>query len=356
MRFALFCAVTFAVAVSALADGTSALSEPAAPRLRGVMSPGGDMTEADFLKLREWGATLIRFQMCRRNWKGIEENRYLEEYDRWLNGRLDHFDNFVLPMAVRNGMKVVLDMHISPGGCEAAEENKMFHDAALADHFVETWRRIARRFKGREGIYGYDLVNEPSQKRDALPECDWWNLQRRAAEAVREEDPLMPIIIESNLKDGPSTFADLAPMALSNVIYEVHIYAPTAFTHQRIFDPSEPEVSWPNAEKGWDIDFLRQVMKPVRDFQLKHGARIYAGEFSAVAWAPGAENYLRDCTDLFEEYGWDWTYHAFRESPVWDVEMEGSKHPGMVPAASDTQRKRALLEGLRWAAGEADNR
>ena len=249
-------------------------------------------------------------------------------------------------MAVRHGMKVALDMHISPGGCEPSEENKMFHDAALGDHFVETWRRIARRFRGREGIYGYDLVNEPSQKREALPGCDWWNLQRRAAEAVRAEDPLTPIIIESNLKDGPSTFADLIPLAISNVIYEVHIYAPTAFTHQRIFDPSEPEVGWPNAEKSWNADFLRNVMKPVREFQLKHGARIYVGEFSAVAWAPGAENYLRDCIAIFEEYGWDWTYHAFRESPVWDVEMEGSKHPGMVPAATDTPRKRALLDGL----------
>lgn len=43
----------------------------AAPRLRGVMSPGGDLTEADFQKLEEWGVKLIRFQMCRRNWKGI---------------------------------------------------------------------------------------------------------------------------------------------------------------------------------------------------------------------------------------------------------------------------------------------
>ena len=318
----------------------------ATPRLRGVMSPGGDMTEADFLKLEEWGVKIIRFQMCRRNWKGIEEDRYLDEWDRWLNGRLDHFDSFVLPMALRHGMKVALDMHISPGGCEASEENKMFHDAELADHFVETWRRIARRFRGREGIYGYDLVNEPSQKREALPGCDWWNLQRRAAEAVREEDPLTPIIIESNLKDGPSTFADMRPLAISNVIYEVHIYAPTAFTHQRIFDPSEPEVGWPNAEKGWDADFLRDVMKPVREFQLKYRAKIYVGEFSAAAWAPGADQYLRDCIALFEEYGWDWTYHAFRESPIWDVEMEGVRHPGMAPAGEETPRKRALLEGL----------
>ena len=89
------------------------------------------------------------------------------------------------------------------------------------------------------------------------------------------------------------------------------------------------------------------MVKPVREFQLKYGAKIYAGEFSAAAWAPGADQYLRDCIALFEEYGWDWTYHAFRESPIWDVEMVGSKHPGMAPVTYDTPRKQALIDGLK---------
>lgn len=37
-------------------------------------------------------------------------------------------------------------------------------DEKYANHFIETWRRIARRFRGREGLYGYDLINEPSQR------------------------------------------------------------------------------------------------------------------------------------------------------------------------------------------------
>ena len=69
-------------------------------------------------------------------------------------------------------------------------------------------------------------------------------------------------------------------------------------------------------------------------------------EFSAVAWAPGADQYLRDCISIFEEYGWDWTYHAFREWPGWSVEHEGPDAHHFVPTA-DTPRKRALVEGLR---------
>ena len=70
------------------------------------------------------------------------------------------------------------------------------------------------------------------------------------------------------------------------------------------------------------------------------------GEFSAVAWAPGAADWLRDAISLFEEYGWDWTYHAFREWPPWSVEHEGPDAAHMAPSA-DNPRKRALLDGLR---------
>ena len=105
-------------------------------------------------------------------------------------------------------------------------------------------------------------------------------------------------------------------------------------------------VAYPNAEKGWNADFMRDVLKPVREFQLKHKALIYVGEFSAVAWAPGAENYLRDAIGIFEEYGWDWSYHAFREWAGWSVEHEG-KNDGTLRPSADNPRKRALLDGFR---------
>ena len=313
--------------------------------LRGVMSPGGDMTEDDFRTLHAWGATLLRFQMVR-DWHAVDGNQDLDEYDRWLEGRLDHFDKVVLPLARKYGVMAVLDLHVPPGGRDAGMEANMFYDERFAGHFVEIWRRIARRFKGREGIYGYDLVNEPCQRRPAPAGCDWWSLQRRAAEAIRAEDPATPVLVESNQWASPETFRYLSPLTLTNVIYEVHVYGPDEFTHQRVLGTRPWTLGWPNAEKGWGRAFLEKELAPVRDFQLRHGARIYAGEFSAVCWAPGAGNYLRDCIDLFREYGWDWTYHAFREWAGWSVEHEGEDDASLRPSA-DNPRKRALLDGLR---------
>ena len=313
--------------------------------LRGVMSPGGNMTEDDFKTLHDWGATLLRFQMVR-DWHAVDGNQDLDEYDRWLEDRLDHFDKVVLPMAVQYGLQVVLDLHVPPGGRDAAQEANMFYDERFAEHFVELWRRIARRFKGREGIYGYDLINEPCQTHETPPECDWWSLQRRAAEAVREEDPLTPIIVESNQWDSPGPFRYLSPLTLTNVVYEVHMYSPDGFTHQRVLGTRPWTIAYPNAEKGWNRESLAETLRPVREFQLRHGARIYVGEFSAVCWAPGADQYLRDCISVFKENGWDWTYHAFREWAGWSVEHEGEDDASLRSSA-DNPRKSALIEGLR---------
>ena len=311
---------------------------------RGVMSPHR-MTEDDFDTLQSWGATLIRYQMWGYGQKK-DAPVDLAAYGRWLEGKLDHFDSFVLPQAAARGMKVVLDLHDAPGGRDISNDTRMCHDTECAEFFVETWRRIAERFKGREGIYGYDLVNEPMQTSEALPDCDFWTLQRRAAEAIREIDPDTPILVECNGQDSPGGFALFSPLDLTNILYEVHMYVPLAYTHQGVLWKQGDGVPYPNAEKGWNAEALRGALRPVREFQQRHGARIYCGEFSAVAWASGAEEYLRDCIGIFEEYGWDWTYHAFREWPGWSVEHEGSDAEHLVPSA-DNPRKRALLDGLR---------
>ena len=93
----------------------------------------------------------------------------------------------------------------------------------------------------------------------------------------------------------------------------------------------------------WDKKKIRETLQPVRDFQLRHNAKIYVGEFSAVVWAPGADRYLEDCIEIFEEYGWDWSYHAFREWNGWSLEHEGESHVSMRPSP-DNARKRVLLK------------
>ncbi len=340
-------------AASSLAAQPHPSLHDAAPRRqprRGVMLPGRDPTEEDFETLEAWGATLVRYQMMR-NWSSVGDNRDLDEYAAWIDSKLDCLERVVLPCARKHGIRVVVDLHVTPGGRDASREMAMFREKEYADAFVETWRRIATRFKGNaDAIYGYDLVNEPTQVGRAP--FDYWTLQRRAAEAIRAIDPDTAIIVESNDWDSPFAFSYLSPLRMDNVIYQVHCYRPMDFTHQGVHGSAVGAV-WPDPSKDWDRDLIRRTMEPVREFEKRHGARIYVGEFSAIAWAEGAENYLRDCIAVFEEFGWDWTYHAFREWSGWSVEHEGSDPKHLVPS-EDNPRKRVLLDGLRGAIALAE--
>ena len=312
-------------------------------RRRGFMLPGRDPTEDDLATLAEWGANIVRFQMVR-DWGKPGSNSDLDEFARWLDSRLDVLERVVLPLARRHGMKVVVDFHVTPGGRAAGGELPLFYEPRYAEFFVDYWRRIAARFVGNEDvIYGYDLVNEPEQLFRAA--VDYWTLQRMAAEAIREIDPTTPIVVEANHWDTPGGFRTLSPLALDNVIYQVHMYHPDSFTHQGVGN-RPVGIRWPDESKGWNQADLRATLAPVRDFQRRHDAKIYVGEFSAIAWAPGAEEYLRACIDLFEEYGWDWTYHAFREWDAWSLEREPDG-PRSVRPSADNPRRRVVLEALR---------
>lgn len=103
---------------------------------------------------------------------------------------------------------------------------------------------------------------------------------------------------------------------------------------------------YPDPKRGRNRDWLRKTLGNVREFQNRHGARIYVGEFSAAAWAEGADRYIEDCISIFKEYGWDWTYHSFRGWNGWSVEHEGDSIKTMRPSV-DNPRKRALLKGLK---------
>ena len=325
-------------------------------RYRGVMSPVIPV-EADFRDLAAMGGNLMRFQM---NGNGVTRPAKVETkdeklawFDTWIAAKLDLLERNLIPWARQYGVKLVVDMHDSPGGRDREHDSQvcMYYDADYAAKFVATWREIARRFAGHEDIiYGYDLFNEPNEQQEPLPGCDYWNLQVRAGKAVREFDTKTPIIIAAKNWDLSRGFRHLKPVPLDNVIYQVHIYDPHEFTHQGLGNDNwtrYPGVD-PKTGRTYNKDFLRETISPVVAFQREHGVKIYVGEFSALGYADGAADYIRDVISLLEEQGWDWTYHAWREWSGWSVEHVCVDRPSksFVPATVETDRMRVLKEGL----------
>jgi hypothetical protein len=119
------------------------------------------------------------------------------------------------------------------------------------------------------------------------------------------------------------------------------MYMPYHFTHQKVVPCFSKTVKYPGLREGggqiWDRNRVRAELQHIVNFQKQWNARIYVGEFSATRWAPGAYEYLKDVTDVFEENGWDWTYHAFRENPCWSVEYDANKD-NPTPCITDRQK------------------
>ncbi len=145
---------------------------------------------------------------------------------------------------------------------------------------------------------------------------------------------------------APDALENLEPLPVPGVVYSVHMYVPYEFTGQGV-NAAAAGVAYPGAIAGklWDKAELRRVLQPVRDWQRDFGVQIYIGEFSAIRWAPNdsACRYLKDCIELFEEFGWDWSYHAFREWNGWSVEY-GQDKGDTTPSKTQTSREKLLRQ------------
>jgi hypothetical protein len=316
-------------------------------RLRGVMiSPN---ISADALRTlgATWNANLIRWQLIHTGAYG-KPPPALADYDAWLERELARLDA-ALPLCKQLGLRVVIDIHSPPGGRAVsggyiAATGDFFTDPAAQAKFLDVWRRIATRYKDEPAIWGYDLVNEPVDDQTAENCDDWQTLAARAAKIVRAIDGVHAIIVEPPAWGSAGGFIGFEPIDVPGVVYSFHFYEPGQFTHQRLRQDG-PGVDYPGQIAGayWDRAALERAMKPAIDFQKKYNVHLYVGEFSAIRWAPNhsAYRYLKDCVDIFESHGWDWSYHAFREFNGWSVE-HGEDRSDTSPAREPTDREQLV--------------
>jgi len=314
------------------------------PRLRGTMI-NNVPKEEDLRELgTKWNANVVRWQLHRPEVNyGDADGRDMKAFDEWLDQSLKRLDQ-LLPVCEQAGLMVVVDLHTPPGGHDKSNNHLLFQEAAFQRKFLEVWDKIASRCKDRKAVWGYDLLNEPVQGVVAEGLMDWQELATAAAKRVRAIDANHAIIVEPEPWGSPESLEFLHPIPVGGVVYSVHMYQPHQFTHQGVFGlPVGLKYPGEIGGKKWDKDALRAALKPVVDFQRDYNVHVFIGEFSAIRWAPenGAFNYLRDLTDIFEENGWDWTYHAFREWDGWSVE-HGDDPKDRSPSKTQTDREKLL--------------
>ena len=87
-------------------------------------------------------------------------------------------------------------------------------------------------------------------------------------------------------------------------------------------------------------------MKKAKDFSDKYNVPMFIGEFSCPRWTGDYGNqYLKDQIEVYEEYGFSWAYHAFRENQLWDVEMSNYDKNDTIRVET-TPRKELLIKSF----------
>lgn len=359
------------VADAAAAVGNEAPAEVIRPdTVRGFNTYGAAMTQQNVGELRnEYGANVVRLQIHPQNY--AQQNQVSLE-QAW-EASLDLTEQGLIE-AAREGIMTVLDLHSVPiPGSKNAPA--FWNDDATAGVLVESWQEIVERFAPyRDYIWGYDLLNEAHNTAELpLGAAKWPGWAQQITDAIRVLDATTPIIFEPSPGALPRGFkegewidagpgypvqyqGDFPLLDDDNVIYSVHWYELHDYTHQGISYNNASPVStdWPdkmgypgwNGDQYWDKATLRELMLPVREIQQKYDVPIYVGEFSTVRWAPGASQYIRDSIELFEEFGWSWTYHSYRDWHGWQADytdtMTSDANSSSALAVDPTDRELTL--------------
>lgn len=358
--------------------GSAAASEQRSPgsvverpgTVRGFNTYGAAMTEQNVNELRnEYGANVVRLQ--------IHPQNYAQQHNVPLSQAWDDMLDVTeqgLKEAARQGLMTVVDLHSLPiPGSKNAPE--FWNDDATLDVLISCWKEIVQRLAPyRDYIWGYDLLNEPHNTAELpLGASKWHGWAQQLTDTIRTLDQTTPIIYEASPGALPRGFienewidagpgypvkyqGDFQLLDDDNVIYSVHWYELHSYTHQGIgYHNGSPvtedwpdKMVYPGTNNGvyWDKKTLRKLMRPVVEFQKKYDVPIYVGEFSAIRWAPGASQYLRDSIEMFEEFGWSWTYHSFRDWHGWQVDytetMTSDANSASAIASEPTDRELTL--------------
>ncbi|NNE71980.1 MAG: cellulase family glycosylhydrolase [Rhodothermales bacterium] len=179
------------------------------------------VNEKDIEKLVEWGFDHVRIPFHYEIFMDLQGN-FIEEGFTTMDEFLGWCETYGLP--------VILDLHAAPGGQSGGAIDDSDGVARLwnepdpyQDLTVLLWEELARRYKDRTIIIGYDLLNEPVTPNSIGDGAQALrDLYGRLRDAVRAIDTDHILFIEGNY--FATTFDKLTPPFDDNMVYAFHKY------------------------------------------------------------------------------------------------------------------------------------
>ena len=213
--------------------------------LRGVNVPGNytypfAYGEEDLDTIRAFGFNFIRLGI---SWadaepvEGVYDMAYIESYRDFIREAAER-GIYTMP-EIHQVNWCIEGGHVPEWMCRERPSNPMdiFRILREADHFwrsealrakfIGFWRFLVSNFSDLEGLFGYDILNEPISTYGLIYGVYEWNylfpFYRDIIEAIREIDPDRPIVLEPNAF-SPVLPNYTEPFPFENLVFSPHPY------------------------------------------------------------------------------------------------------------------------------------
>lgn len=229
-----------------------------------------------------------------------------------------------LDNARKLGLAVVINVHQVPS-VNRFTQPAIWANSTESEKFKYCWRQITDITQHRDQVIWLELYNEPNVNWNdpCVMQTSWNILAQQTIDEIRGKHNLYdnlfvdrkhPIVFSS----GPGALDwgfRWAPIMMDDyfpVIYSLHQWEADEYTHYG--QPNKFPIATTPIPSRPTKGQAREYMQFSKQFQDFYGVKMWVGEFGALKDAPERNVWVKEHIELFEEYGWGWTYWAW-DSP-----------------------------------------
>lgn len=209
--------------------------------------------------------------------------------------------------AKANGLRLILDMHVPPGGYQSASGFKNFGNRPdLQQRLEDLWAAIAARYRNETAIIGYDLINEPYVN-------GWFAYAETVIARIRAVDPNHLVVVEVSFHPNDPGMYRLADDA---VLYDVHWYEPWSWAGSHTTNSPYTGNLETFKQQLREGEGLSELYDPATDsFTVPFNIGEYGVVFEKYELAGvNGQQWLEDANAAFDHFGISRQLFAYNES------------------------------------------
>ena len=228
---------------------------------------GRAIVDSDFADIKAKGFATVRLPVRFSN-HALTASPYT--IDAAFMDRVEH----VVDSARAAGLRVILDLH----HYEDPQGDLFADPTGQAKRFAALWQQVAMRFKNKDSLVWFELINEPH---GSLNDTNLLTVLQPALDNVRATNPTRPVVIGGQNYSGIDSLATVKLPNDPYLIVTFHYYDPFAFTHQGATWITNPPPFGRAFPIGTDLADLQANVQKAKDFMASSKRPLFLGEYGA---------------------------------------------------------------------------